>query len=260
MEVLYPRCAGLDVHSRWRERVRAHRCGSEGHDRAPGVCDYDGGSARTGGLADRGGLHARGDGGDRRVLEAGVARPRRRRVVHLVPPTRSTSGTFRAARATGTTRPGSPTCWRTGSAGQLRAAGPDPGTARPDADPQATGPRDHAAHATPAEDARSREREVDARGHRHPGRQRRAILAALIAGETDPERLADCTTGRLKADRADIIADGARPGDGAPPKILLELHLGQIDEFRAADAAWSSGRRGATPFANAVADDDPRGQ
>ena len=32
----------------------------------------------------------------------------------------------------------------------------------------------------------------------------RAILAALIAGETDPERLADCTTGRLKANRADI--------------------------------------------------------
>ena len=30
----------------------------------------------------------------------------------------------------------------------------------------------------------------------------RAILAALIAGETDPERLADCTKGRLKADRA----------------------------------------------------------
>ncbi len=50
------------------------------------------------------------------------------------------------------------------------AAGPDPGAARPDADPQATGPRDHAAHATPAEDRR-REREVDARGHRHP-RQR----------------------------------------------------------------------------------------
>ena len=29
-------------------------------------------------------------------------------------PTRSTSGTFRAARATGTTRPGSRICWRTG--------------------------------------------------------------------------------------------------------------------------------------------------
>ncbi len=33
----------------------------------------------------------------------------------------------------------------------------------------------------------------------------RAILAALIAGETDPERLADCTNVRVKADRADIV-------------------------------------------------------
>ena len=38
------------------------------------------------------------------------------------------------------------------------------------------------------------------------GTSGRAILAALIAGETDPERLADCTTGRLKAGRADIVA------------------------------------------------------
>ena len=30
------------------------------------------------------------------------------------------------------------------------------------------------------------------------GASGRAILSALIAGETDPERLADCTTGRLK--------------------------------------------------------------
>ena len=34
----------------------------------------------------------------------------------------------------------------------------------------------------------------------------RAIVRALIAGETDPERLADCTTGRLKAGRADVVA------------------------------------------------------
>ena len=155
-----------------RERVRAHRCGSEGHDRAPGVCDYDGGSARTGGLADRGGLHARGDGGDRRVLEAGVARPRRRRVVHAGARQRAAhperSGPQERPERRGLDR--RPVGARADS-GQLRAAGPDPGTARPDADPQATGPRDHAAHATPAEDARRREREVDARGHRHPGRQ-----------------------------------------------------------------------------------------
>ena len=55
---------------------------------------------------------------------------------------------------------------------QIPAAGPDPGTARPDANPQATDPGDRTAHTTPAEDVRGREREADPRDHRHPGRQR----------------------------------------------------------------------------------------
>src|SRR5262250_347463 len=38
------------------------------------------------------------------------------------------------------------------------------------------------------------------------GASGRAILTALIAGERDPERLADLTRGRLKASRAEIIA------------------------------------------------------
>lgn len=33
----------------------------------------------------------------------------------------------------------------------------------------------------------------------------RAILEALIAGETDPSRLADLTRGRLKATRAALL-------------------------------------------------------
>ena len=90
----------------------------------------------------------------------------------------------------------------------------------------------------------------------------RAILAALIAGETDPERLADCTTGRLKADRADIIAAvhgrvtahhrfpaGAAPGADR-----------RVARRRAETGA--AGRRGAAPFSRGrrAADDDPRGQ
>ena len=104
---------------------------------------------------------------------------------------------------------------------------------RPDANPQATGPRDRTAHTTPAEDARGREREADARDHRHPGRQRPGDPDALIAGETDPERLADCTNVRVKADRADIVA--AVHGRVTPHhRFLLDLHLGQIDALRAA--------------------------
>ena len=61
----------------------------------------------------------------------------------------------------------------------------------------------------------------------------RAILVALITGETDPERLADCTNGRLKADRADIVA-AVHGGVTAHHRFLLKLHLAQIDALTAA--------------------------
>ena len=47
------------------------------------------------------------------------------------------------------------------------------------------------------------------------GASSRAVLAALIAGETDPERLADCTTGRPEGRPRGRRRRGARPGDGA---------------------------------------------
>ena len=64
------------------------------------------------------------------------------------------------------------------------------------------------------------------------GASGRAILAALIAGETDPERLADCTTGRLKTGRADIVA-AVHGRVTAHHRFLLELHLAQIDALSA---------------------------
>ena len=63
----------------------------------------------------------------------------------------------------------------------------------------------------------------------------RAILAALIAGETDPERLADCTTGRLKASRAAavLVAIGR-----VAQRLLRRLqNLGGVVEVK---AAWVS--------------------
>ena len=64
------------------------------------------------------------------------------------------------------------------------------------------------------------------------GASGRAILAAIIAGETDPERLADCTTGRLKAGRADIVA-AVHGRVTAHHRFLLQLHLAQIDALTA---------------------------
>lgn len=55
----------------------------------------------------------------------------------------------------------------------------------------------------------------------------RAILQALVAGETDPERLADLTQGRLKASRASLVA--ALQGHLTPHhRFMIQLHLTQI--------------------------------
>jgi len=65
------------------------------------------------------------------------------------------------------------------------------------------------------------------------GTSGRAILKALIAGETDPARLADVTTGRLKASRAQLIA-ALHGRVTAHHRFLIELHLTQIEALDAA--------------------------
>ena len=64
----------------------------------------------------------------------------------------------------------------------------------------------------------------------------RAILNALIAGETDPERLADLTRGRLKATRADLV-DALHGRITDHHRFMIQVHLGQIDALDSAVAA-----------------------
>jgi transposase len=64
------------------------------------------------------------------------------------------------------------------------------------------------------------------------GQSGRALLQALIAGETDPERLVALTSGRLKTPRAvlvEALRGRVRPHHG----FLLKLHLDQIDALQA---------------------------
>jgi transposase len=65
------------------------------------------------------------------------------------------------------------------------------------------------------------------------GTSGRAILKALIAGETDPERLADLTSGRLKASRAQLI-DALQGRVTAHHRFMLDLHLTQIEALEGA--------------------------
>ena len=200
MEVLYPRCAGLDVHSRCVNacaRIAAGRKVTTEHREF---------TTTTAGLLElaawliRGGLHARGleapactgsrcgTSSKTKLRHAGA----RQRAAH---PERS--GAQERPEGRGLDR--RPVGARADPE-QLRAAGPDPGAARPDADPQATGPcaRHTLRLQKTLEDANVKLTRV---ASDILGVSGRAILAALIAGETDPERLADCTKGRLKADR-----------------------------------------------------------
>ena len=63
----------------------------------------------------------------------------------------------------------------------------------------------------------------------------RAILNALIAGETDPDRLADLTRGRLKATRADL-RDALHGRVTDHHRFMIKLHLTQIDVLETAVA------------------------
>jgi len=62
------------------------------------------------------------------------------------------------------------------------------------------------------------------------GTSGRAVLQALIAGETDPERLLEHTTGKLKAPRQRLL-DGLQGVVTDHHRFMLKLHLRQIDSL-----------------------------
>ena len=65
------------------------------------------------------------------------------------------------------------------------------------------------------------------------GQSGRALLMALIAGETDPEQLVRLTSGRLKAPRAQLV-EALRGRVHSHHRFLLKLHLDQIDALQQA--------------------------
>jgi transposase len=65
------------------------------------------------------------------------------------------------------------------------------------------------------------------------GKSGRALVEALIAGETDPERLVELARGRLKAPRARLV-EALRGRVREHHRFLLHLHLAQVDGLRAA--------------------------
>jgi transposase len=60
------------------------------------------------------------------------------------------------------------------------------------------------------------------------GKSGRAVLQAIIDGQTDPERLASCVTTRVKATRTELL-EALRGHINAHHRFMLKLHLGHID-------------------------------
>ena len=80
------------------------------------------------------------------------------------------------------------------------------------------------------------------------GASGRAILNARVAGETDPERLANLASGRLNATRAELT-EALYGRVTAPHRFMLQLHLTQVaalDTVRRRHRVADS--RGAGPF------------
>jgi len=63
------------------------------------------------------------------------------------------------------------------------------------------------------------------------GRSGRAILDAIVAGETDPEKLVALCSGRLKASRKSLV-ESLRGRVTDHHRFLLKLHLTQVDQLR----------------------------
>ena len=68
------------------------------------------------------------------------------------------------------------------------------------------------------------------------GMSGRAVLRALIDGQSDPQRLALCISTRVKASRAELL-EALRGHISKHQRFMLELHLGHIDALDAAIAA-----------------------
>jgi transposase len=77
------------------------------------------------------------------------------------------------------------------------------------------------------------------------GTSGRAILAGLVRGETDPERLADLATTRLKASRQQIV-EALRGTVTDHHRFMLKIHLDQIEQLEGAVRALEERARAGT--------------
>src|SRR5262249_36575375 len=119
--------------------------------------------------------------------------------------------------------------------GELCAECANPGDAQPAPHAQAIGSRAGEPRAARAKDPRGRQHQIGLGAYRRHGKSGRAMLEALIAGETNPAKLASLADRRVKAS-AETLREALRGRVTKHHRFLLRLHLNQIDALDAAMA------------------------
>jgi transposase len=123
------------------------------------------------------------------------------------------------------------------AAGQLRTPGPHPRAAGPDPLSQAAGsrrtPRRASGSSRTLEDAGSK---LDSVATDVLGVSGRAMLAALVAGERDPQALAELAKGRLRS-KLPQLRQALRGRFGDHHALLVRLALGHLEHLDGAIAA-----------------------
>ena len=207
METLHRRCAGLDVHQKeivaCRRIVAGRKVRSE---LARFATTTQGLLALSAWLAEARITHV--------AMEAtGVTGSRSGTCCDTtsawLSPTPRTSATCRAARATPTTRPGSPTFSPRADPRQFRAASADPGPARPDPHAAPADARDRPSHPADPGDAGGGQHQAGLGHFRHPGLERPAHPEGDRVG---PERPAAAGRTRPSAARLHARGTGRRVG------------------------------------------------
>ena len=190
------------------------------------VSDHDARPFGAVGVAGRGQGHARGDGGDGRLLEAGLARavPRlqlgsRQRLAY----SQRAGPQERRQRCDLDRRPSRPRA----DPRQFRAAAADPGTARPDPHAARADARDRPSYPADSGDAGGGQHQVGLGHFRHPGLERPTHLEGDRLGR---ERSA--TAGRTRPSPTRLHARGTRRRVGrtlARPSSLPDRSASEDD-------------------------------
>jgi len=214
------------------------------------VPDHDAGPFGAVGVAGRDQDHARGDGGDGRLLEAGLARaaPRlrlgsRQRLARHVPGRKSDANdaTWIADLLAHGADPR-----------QFRAAAADPGTARPDPHAARADARDRPSHQriqATLEEANIKLASVISDILGWSGRR---ILKAIASGHSDPRRLAELGHARLACTREELAAAlEGRLRDHH--RFLIGQHLKTIEQIETTIAEFDARLEAAlAPFRDAA--------